>query len=417
MSWWKSAFVSREKLEKALNSVRDPQLDKGILVSGRVQGLTLRDDGKVGFVIELGTLDQEQGMALQRQAQAAAKRVKGVSDVTAVLTAHASPSSNPSPRSQAGPSRPTFDTGGMSPIPTTRRVQKGARLSDEAIAQSTPRARTVLPMPGVRFIIAVASAKGGVGKSTVAANLACALAHNGLKVGLLDGDIYGPSVPTLFGTGEARPQNEADKKLIPIMAHGLKTMSMGYLVDLDAPMIWRGPIVMSALTQMLNDVAWAPADSPLDILVIDTPPGTGDAILSLVQKVPLDGAIIVSTPQEVALADVRRGVAMFRKTEIPILGIVENMAWFEDPVSGTRNHIFGEGGARRTAEATQCPFLGEIPLEPSLRASGDAGAPLVITDPDGATARRFIAMAHQIEAALKHGGHIKPPPTIRFVNA
>jgi ATP-binding protein involved in chromosome partitioning len=257
----------------------------------------------------------------------------------------------------------------------------------------------------VKNIIAVASAKGGVGKSTVAVNLACAFAALGLKTGLLDLDVYGPSAPTLLGVGDRKPQMREGKILEPLAAHGLKTMSIGYLVDPASPMIWRGAMATSAVRQMLDEVAWG----DLDILLLDLPPGTGDVQLTLVQRVPLAGAVIVSTPQEMALADVRRGLSMFEKTHAPILGIVENMAYFELP-DGARTHIFGEAGARRTAAQAGVPFLGEIPIDVSLRESADVGAPLVATKPQHPIALRFREIA---EAALGNVARLnKPAPTI-----
>ncbi|MEM9749954.1 MAG: Mrp/NBP35 family ATP-binding protein, partial [Pseudomonadota bacterium] len=248
------------------------------------------------------------------------------------------------------------------------------------------------------------SGKGGVGKSTVSVNLAVALNRIGRRAGLLDADIYGPSIPTMMGVRDA-PDIGPDDKLIPPIAHGAPTMSIGYLVDPDQAMIWRGPMISSALTQMLRDVAWG----ELDILVIDMPPGTGDVQLTIAQRAALAGAVIVSTPQEVALADARRALTMFEKTKTPILGVVENMAYFEGP-DGARTHIFGQGGARRTAEAAGAPFLGEVPLLPDIRAGGDGGEPAAAGD--GPAARLFIDMAEQISGHLDAGLGLKPPPKI-----
>jgi len=257
-----------------------------------------------------------------------------------------------------------------------------------------------------RGIVAVASAKGGVGKSTVAVNLAVAAARSGLRVGLLDLDIFGPSIPTMMGTGGGKPQLTPTKKMLPRYAHGVATMSIGYLVDPDNAVLWRGPMVMSAVMQLLNDTDWG----DLDLLFIDTPPGTGEVQLTLVQRLPLDGAVIVSTPQEVALADVRRGVAMFRKTAVSVLGIIENMAWFEQS-DGTRVHIFGEGGAQRTAEEMSVPFLGALPILPVLREGGDAGVPAATGDSNAAEAFRLLAEA--VSEALAAAPN-KPAPAIVF---
>ena len=256
-------------------------------------------------------------------------------------------------------------------------------------------------------MIAVASAKGGVGKSTVAINLAIALSKLGLRVGVLDADVYGPSLPTMTDTVEANPSSTPSGKLKPIEAMGLKLMSIGYVSDIDAPMVWRGPVVMSALTQMMKDVDWG----ELDVLILDTPPGTGDVQLTLAQRMKLSGAIIVSTPQEVALADVRRGVAMFRKTEVPVLGLVENMAWFEDPVSQNRTYLFGEGGARRMAEVLEIPFLGEVPLVQKIREGGDSGQPAAAEDV--ASAEVFRTLAEGVLERLSKS-ESKPAPEIIF---
>jgi ATP-binding protein involved in chromosome partitioning len=245
-------------------------------------------------------------------------------------------------------------------------------------------------------VIAVASGKGGVGKSTVAVNLALALAALGLKTGLLDADIYGPSVPRLLDIRE-KPRSRDGKVLEPIEKFGIKTMSIGFLIREDEPMVWRGPMVTSALSQMLADVAWA----PLDVLVVDMPPGTGDAQLTMAQRVPLKGAVIVSTPQDLALVDARKGLAMFRKTQVPILGIVENMSVFVCPNCGQESHIFGHGGARATAESLGAPFLGEIPLVPSIRETSDAGTPIVVEAPQSREAAAFLALAQNVAKSLE----------------
>jgi ATP-binding protein involved in chromosome partitioning len=244
-------------------------------------------------------------------------------------------------------------------------------------------------------VFAVASGKGGVGKSTTALNLALGLRDLGLKVGLLDADIYGPSVPRLTGIRE-KPQLNDDKKMIPIVRFGLAIMSIGFLVEEDTAMIWRGPMVMSAITQMLRDVAWG----TLDVLVVDMPPGTGDAQLTLAQNVPLKGAIIISTPQDLSLIDARRGLAMFKKVNVPVLGIVENMSYFQCPHCGTRSDIFGHGGARHEAERLGVPFLGEIPLHMSIRVTSDSGKPVVDSEPDGEHAAIYRAIGAKVRDQL-----------------
>jgi ATP-binding protein involved in chromosome partitioning len=255
-------------------------------------------------------------------------------------------------------------------------------------------------VPGIEAIIAVASGKGGVGKSTTAVNIALGLAANGLKVGVLDADIYGPSMPKLLNI-HGRPQTVDGKILKPMENYGLKVMSMGFLVDEETPMIWRGPMVMSALTQMLREVEWG----PLDVLVVDMPPGTGDAQLTMAQQVPLAGAVIVSTPQDLALIDARKGLNMFKKVDVPLLGIVENMSYFVAPDTGKRYDIFGHGGARREAERLGVTFLGEVPLEMGIRESSDAGTPVVVSKPDGQEAKTYRDIASKVwERVLEERG-------------
>ncbi|MFZ4069754.1 MAG: Mrp/NBP35 family ATP-binding protein [Caulobacterales bacterium] len=368
----------RAKIENALDTVIDPVSGVGLLAAERISGFAVTEEGRVRFTLEAPSDAVARYQQVRDAAEAAVRAQKGVIAVTAVLTAH------------------------DAPAPGVTRVTKGA--TPPPGPQTAPRRAEGLP--GVAAIIAVASAKGGVGKSTVAVNLACAFTALGKSTGLLDADVYGPSAPTLLGLHDRKPDQGRDSKLKPLEAFGLKTMSIGYLVDIDAPMIWRGAMATSAVRQMLDDVAWA----PLDILVLDMPPGTGDVQLTIAQRVPLAGAVIVSTPQELALADVRRGVAMFERTHIPILGVIENMAWFE--TEGVRHHLFGEGGARRTAETFGAPFLGELPLDPALRESGDRGAPLVAAAPDHPMSHRFLAMARKVLDAMAAAG--KPAPTIRF---
>jgi len=326
------------------------------------------------LVITADPENMERSEALRLEAESRARSVDGIEDANAVLTAD-------SPPTAASP----------------QRVRKGDNTAKQSLqsGKAEPKSATI---SGVKRIIAVASAKGGVGKSTVAANLALALADLGYSVGLLDIDVYGPSVPVMMGTADKKPEAGADSKLNPIIAHGLKTMSIGYMVDPDAPMVWRGPVVMSAIMQMLNDVIWATPEKPLDYLILDTPPGTGDAQLTLAQRIPLAGAIIVTTPQEVALADVRRGAAMFAKTHVPVLGIVENMAWFEDP-AGNKHHLFGEGGGARMAQSLGLPLLAELPILQSIREGGDDGKPAFLSG--GAPAVVFSALGGNVASALE----------------
>ena len=260
----------------------------------------------------------------------------------------------------------------------------GAKASDDPWAGRAP-------IPGIKNIVAVASGKGGVGKSTVATNLAIALARKGLKVGLMDSDVYGPSIHIMMGI-EERPQVTPEQKIIPLEKYGIRLMSMGFLVDRDAPLIWRGPLVMKAVEQFLHDVVWG----ELDVLVIDLPPGTGDAQLTLVQKTPLTGAIIVTTPQEVALVDARKGLKMFQKVDTRVLGIVENMSYFVCPNCGSKYYIFGKDGGQASAKELGVPLLGQVPIEPEVREAGDEGIPVVARNPESASARAFLEIAEKI---------------------
>ena len=369
------AVPSEDDVRRALDAVRDPITGRGVVEAGLISGLVVRNN-HVSFAVEVPPERGHASEPLRKACEDAANRVPGVLSVTAVLTAH-------------------YERGRQA------RAQRPAH--SHAHEHATPVTRES-GVPGVRAIVAVASGKGGVGKSTVAVNLALGLSALGLKTGLLDADIYGPSVPRLLAIKD-KPESDG-KKLRPIERFGLKTMSIGFLVAEDAPMVWRGPMVQSALTQMLADVAWA----PLDVLVVDMPPGTGDAQLTLAQRVPLAGAVIVSTPQDLALIDARKGLAMFQKTEVPVLGIVENMSSFLCPHCGTETDIFGHGGARETARKLGVDFLGEIPLVPSIRETSDAGTPIVAARPDSPEAKAFLAVAEKVAAKLSTAA--RPAPRI-----
>ena len=269
--------------------------------------------------------------------------------------------------------------------------------------RGAPRGESLQGVPGVAAIIAVASGKGGVGKSTTAVNLALGLSALGLKVGILDADIYGPSLPKLLAIRE-RPQTLGGTRLKPITRYGLTVMSIGFLIDEETAMIWRGPMVISALTQMLREVEWG----TLDVMVVDMPPGTGDAQLTMAQQVPLKGAVIVSTPQDLALIDARRGVSMFKRVNVPVLGIVENMSYFLCPRCGTRSDIFGHGGARHEAERLAVPFLGEVPLDMAIREKSDAGLPVVATEPDGPHARIYREIAAKVRDQISGAARAAP---------
>ncbi len=366
----------RDDVLKALDQVIDPVSGRTVIQQDMIQGL-VEKDGHIGFVLEVAPDRGPESEPLRKICEAMVLGVRGVKSVTAVLTAH-------------------DDHGGH-----------GGHEHHHHEAAPRPQVKRQAPppqagIPGVANIIAVASGKGGVGKSTVAVNLALSLARLGLKVGLLDADIYGPSVPRLLAITE-KPDSDGHK-LQPIERHGIKTMSIGFLVKEDEAMIWRGPMVQSALTQMLGDVAWA----PLDVLVLDMPPGTGDAQLTIAQRVPLKGAVIVSTPQDIALIDAKKGIAMFKKTQVPILGVVENMSVFTCPDCGSSHAIFGHGGARETAEKMGAPFLGEIPLVPRIRETSDAGQPISVSVPDGPEAKAFLELAKQVAATLQGAGKAAP---------
>jgi ATP-binding protein involved in chromosome partitioning len=384
-----SQSPDRATVLAALDRIIDPRTGKGLAAAGLVQGLVVGPD-RAGFMIEVTPAEVAQYAPVRDAAEAALRRLPGVVKAQVVLTADGR-ADRPAPSAR----------------PEVVRVRRGSRLSPEAVAQTAPPAARPVADGSqnpahVRKVIAVSSAKGGVGKSTVAVSLACAFAHLGYATGILDADIYGPSIPRMLGS-DAEPETNADRKLVPIEAFGLKAMSIGFIVDEGAPMIWRGPMASSAVNQLINDVTWGSAEAPLDLLIIDMPPGTGDIQLTLAQRLALAGAVIVSTPQEIALIDVRRGAAMFEKTATPILGVIENMAYFPHPVTGVPIEIFGRGGARATADAIGAPFLGEAPIDIALRQSCDDGAPLVAVDPDHPTSQRFIAMAVAIAAALDGG--------------
>ena len=359
--------VTTDTILKTLLTVRDPQRADSVIAEQMIQGLSLKD-GHVTFAVEVDPSQAKLKEPLRQACERAVLAIPGVRSVTAVLTAH-----NPKPNT---------------PEITTR---EGAR---------NPK--------GVEAIVAVASGKGGVGKSTVTVNLAIALSRLGLKTGILDADIYGPSIPKMLGlTG--KPTSKDGKILEPMKAWDLETMSIGSLVREDNAMIWRGPMVMSAITQLLFEVNWG----PLDVLLVDMPPGTGDAQLTLSQRVPMRGAVIVSTPQDIALLDARRGIAMFQQTQVPVLGIIENMSTFICPQCGGETQIFGHGGARETAARLGYDFLGEVPLHIAIRQTSDAGTPIMAAEPASAHAQAFLTIAARVAEKLP-SGTTRPAPTIRF---
>jgi len=369
--------ITEQQVLDALRRVEDTSRGKDVVSLGMVSGLVIKDSN-VGFALEVDPADGERLEPLRKTCEEVVAALPGVTSATVVLTAHRD--APPSPTQSPQPPQP--------PPPAQQQAAKPL-------------------VPGVKAIIAVASGKGGVGKSTTTVNLALSLAADGRRVGILDADVYGPSMPRMLGiTG--RPTAPDGRRINPMENYGLRCMSMGFLVEEDAPMIWRGPMVMGALEQMLRDVVWG----ELDVLVVDLPPGTGDAQLTLAQRVPLTGAVIVSTPQDIALLDARKGLNMFRQVDVPVFGIIENMSYYVCPKCGERAEIFGHGGARREAEKLGVEFLGEIPLDLVIRETSDAGRPIVVSHPESPQARAFRRagkrVGEMIDEALAGAGRAAP---------
>ena len=358
----KSSMVTilESSVMEALRTVKYPGYSRDIVSFGLVKGVQI-DGGAVGVLLELTTPNPEIGNQIADAAKAALRdQIEGITDAHVQVQV---------------------------PPPTSA---VSATPANTGVAQRNR-------MPGVRRVVAVASGKGGVGKSTCSVNLACALARAGLRVGLLDCDIYGPSIPLMMGIQE-RPTLTDDERLVPPVRHGVKLMSMGFLIDPEQAVIWRGPMIQKTIHQFINQVAWG----DLDYLLVDLPPGTGDAQLSLCQSVPLDGGVIITTPQEASLGVVRKGMSLFEKVQVPILGIVENMSGFR-LADGTRVDIFGHGGGRLEAERKGVMFLGEIPLVVAIREGGDRGEPVVVADPMGEAARAFSAVAAGLQQCFPGG--------------
>ena len=381
----------KDEVLAALAAVPSPD-GRPLTATGKLSDI-LVTDGKVFFSMTVDAAHVQQWESVRERAQAAVRALPGVESVMIALTAE-----------RGGGAAAGGPRGGATAPPRRPPPAAGGRPGEGAPHAHGP-AHGPAGIPGVAAIIAVASGKGGVGKSTVAVNLALALHDLGLKVGVLDADIYGPSLPKLLAIRE-RPEVISGTRLKPIVRHGMPVMSIGFLVEEETPMIWRGPMVMSALTQMLREVEWG----TLDVMVVDMPPGTGDAQLTMAQQVPLKGAVIVSTPQDLALIDARRGIAMFRRVNVPVLGIVENMSTFICPQCGARSDIFGHGGARAEAERLGVPFLGEVPLAIEIREKSDAGAPVVASAPAGVHARHFRDIAARVRDGL--GVASRPAPKI-----
>ncbi|HWA47279.1 MAG TPA: iron-sulfur cluster carrier protein ApbC [Dongiaceae bacterium] len=364
--------VTEAQILEALRRVARPQ-GGNIVEAGMISGLALRE-GHVAFAIEVDPKEGPKLEPVRKAAEQAVMQLPGVLSVSAVLTAH-----RPAAAPQQRPTGPGHAHGHSHGHGHAHPQAGGGKLS----------------LPGVKHIIAIASGKGGVGKSTTAVNLALALRANGLKVGLMDADVYGPSQPRMMGIS-GKPTSKDGKIMEPMQNYGIKVMSMGFLIEEETPMIWRGPMVMSAVTQMLRDVNWG----DLDVLVCDLPPGTGDTQLTMAQNVPLSGAVIVSTPQDIALLDAKKGLNMFRKVDVPVLGIIENMSYFACPHCGEVTEIFAHGGARKEAEKFGVEFLGEIPLDLAIRETSDGGTPIVVSQPDSVHAKTYRAIAEHLWVKL-----------------
>jgi ATP-binding protein involved in chromosome partitioning len=351
------AAVDQSAVLDALRAVKDPDLHRDIVSLGFVKDLRV-DGGRVSFTIELTTPACPVKDALRDEAHAAVAALPGVTDVQVTMTA--------------------------------------------SVRAARPAESTQAPIPGVRNIVAVGAGKGGVGKTTLAVNLAVALSERGSRVGMIDGDIYGPNVPIMLGvSGQLMAEGE---KIVPAEKHGIKVVSMGFLTGDESPVIWRGPMLHSVIRQFFQEVKWG----ELDYLIVDMPPGTGDVALSLSQTVPVAGAIVVTTPQEVSLADSRRAVRMYQKLTIPVLGLIENMSYFACPSCGHESDIFGRGGGERTAREMGVPFIGRIPIYEPIRRGGDEGQPLVIAEPDSVAARAFFDAAEQLAAQVSIASYGKP---------
>jgi ATP-binding protein involved in chromosome partitioning len=355
--------ITEQQVMDALRAVRYPGFAKDVVSVGAVRGVSVKGDA-VEVDIDLGAGNPAVATPIEREVRAAVEQIAGARTVNVTVRG----------RQEGSPALKM-----ATPTPS---VAASGGLGSDLI-------------PGVRHTLAVASGKGGVGKSTVAVNLAAALAAQDARVGLLDADVYGPSIPLMTGIDD-QPALAPDRTLVPFERFGVRLMSLGFLVDRESAVIWRGPMVMKALEQLLGDVRWG----ELDYLVVDMPPGTGDAQLTLSQRVRLAGAVIVTTPQDVALADARKGVAMFRKVDVPVLGIVENMSYFECPHCSERTDIFGHGGGRSEAERLGVPFLGEVPLDPAIRSGSDSGEPIVTADPTSPQARALVEIAARIRSDL-----------------
>jgi ATP-binding protein involved in chromosome partitioning len=374
--------VTADQVHACLKEIKGPD-GSDLVASGKLSDIVI-SEGKVFFSLTVDANAAPAWEAVRKKAESEVRLIPGVASVLIALTAERS---------------------GGAPVKVARPAGGASAKAPPPRGGAAPR--SIAGVPGVEAVIAVASGKGGVGKSTTAVNLALGLRDLGMRVGVLDADIYGPSMPRLLGI-KGKPETIGGRMLKPMERYGLKVMSIGFLVEEETPMIWRGPMVMTAITQMLREVEWG----TLDIMVVDMPPGTGDAQLTLAQQVPLAGAVIVSTPQDLALIDARRGIAMFRRVDVPVLGLVENMSYFLCPHCGERSDLFGHGGAKTEAERQNVPFLGEVPLEIEIRETSDAGLPIVATKPDSAHAKIYRDIAARVRDQMAGGGKARTAPRI-----
>ncbi len=391
--------VTKTEILAALEAVKSPE-GTPLPKTGKLSDVFVTD-GKVFFSITVDAAVVPAWEPVRKAAETAVRAVAGVASALVSLTGERAPGSAAAPRPAAAAHSHGNGHG------HDHAHDHGHAPAAPARPRPTLHETPAPGIPGVGAIIAVASGKGGVGKSTTAVNIALGLRDLGMKVGMLDADIYGPSIPKLLGI-KGKPESAGGKRIKAMEGYGLKVMSIGFLIEEETPMIWRGPMVISALTQMMREVEWG----KLDIIVVDMPPGTGDAQLTMAQQVPLRGAVIVSTPQDLALIDARRGIAMFKRVNVPVLGIVENMSYFLCPECGTRSDIFGHGGARHEAERLGVPFLGEVPLHIDIREKSDAGLPVVATDPDGQHAKTYREIAGRVRDTIAGSGGRAAPKIV-----
>lgn len=380
----------QERIESALRTVRNARTGADVVTAEMVRDVATTVDGKVRLTLLLAPDDDA---TLVRDVRTAIERIPGIGDVRVDVRDPAELA-----RPAAGSAAAATLTRAAAPAPAAPRQGRALPTLEPARPQGGAPQRaapTPVAYPRLGRIIAVSSGKGGVGKSTVAVNIAVALAQSGARVGLMDADVYGPNVPRMMGVGRP-PDVDANEKIIPLEAHGVKLISLGFLIERDQPAIWRGPIVMKIVTQFLQDVLWG----DLDYFVVDMPPGTGDAQLSLVQATYVHGAVIVTTPQEVSVGDALRGVKMFQRVGVPVVGVVENMSYFECPHCGKPTPLFGQGGGQRLADEVGVPLIGQVPLYPRVMEGGDTGRPIVVADPTSNAAKALSAIANAVRAAV-----------------